>query len=81
MHNLQCVAYTQWCNSFITGNVSSPASQTVANITLSDTVTGYPELSYFKVAKFNIAILENTDLFNYFFDVKLWNNFTAGHND
>lgn len=46
----------------ITGNLSAP-NKTDSVVFASDTVGGYPELSYFKVSKLIPAIKDNPSLF------------------
>jgi hypothetical protein len=43
------VAYWQWADSYITLQLNTPSVDSIAQIT--DTVVGYPEISFFKKAR------------------------------
>eukprot|EP00347_Sterkiella_histriomuscorum_P022889 403336776 len=70
----QGVAYCQWANSIVTGNISTPRLDSVTQQV--DTATGWPEIGFFKIALFNPTILKNVDLFKRFENVKLYTGFT-----
>ncbi|CDW87257.1 cd36 family protein [Stylonychia lemnae] len=73
--NNQGIAYVQWANSMVTGNLSKPISfDSVTQQT--DTVTGYPEISFFQVNKL-YPNLKQDKLYQRFKDVKLFVGFSA----
>ena len=54
----------------ITGNMTDFAADSVINIV--DTTTGYPEISYFRIALLIPAILGNKELYNRFSQIYLY---------
>lgn len=57
----------------VTGNMSAP-NNTDSVVMTVDTVTGYPEYAYWKIALLIPAIVENTDLYTRFYDVQVYQN-------
>ena len=71
--NMVGVAYWQWADGYMTNERSQPYEPSVTKVV--NTVTGYPEISYFLSAYFmdNISSA-NSDLFK---DVKLYDSTTG----